>query len=145
MKKVLNVFISQPMNGRVDDILNERKGIMQILGVANPYKKTWEIHVIDHYPDYVDKDVPDYVENLREPLLWFLGEHLKSMADADLLVVATSYDNMTKQSCVELKAAYEYAIPVIFGPITDSPNDMVYLKNRMARIMRVKNKLVYNK
>lgn len=142
-KKVLNVFISQPMNGRTEEeILKERKEVMQALGIVNPYKKTWEIHVLGRYPEYAEKDVPDYVEELREPGLWYLGERLKSMANADFVVMVKYYTDLTSGCLVERKVAYEYDIPFIDGPVIGG---MTYLKKRMVEAMRLKNKLVYNK
>lgn len=139
-KKVLNVFISQPMNGRSEEeILKERKWAMRVLGIANPYKKTWEIHVID---SYVKKDVPDFVGELRQPRLWYLGDSIKLMADADFVVMVKYYTDLTSGCLVERKVAYEYDIPFIDGPVIGG---MTYLKKRMVEAMRLKNKLVYNK
>lgn len=139
-KKVLNVFISQPMNGRTEEeILNERKGVMQALGIVNPYKKTWEIHVID---SYFKEDIPDNVGELREPRLWYLGDSIKLLADADLVVMVKYYTDLTSGCLVERKVAYEYDIPFIDGPVIGG---MTYLKKRMVEAMRLKNKLMYNK
>lgn len=141
MKKVLNVFISQPMNGRIEDILNERKGVIQVLGIVNPYKKTWEIHVIDHYPDYAEKDVPDYVEELREPGLWYLGERIKSMADADFVVAIGTNWWQTPGCLVEKNAAEAYDIPIVYNSI----ENLDYLKHSLRVAMRAKNNIAYKK
>lgn len=139
MKKVLNVFISQPMNGRTEEeILKERKWAMQVLGIANPYKKTWEIHVIDNY---VKKDVPDHVGELREPRLWYLGDSIKLMADADLVVAVYANWFRAPGCIVERRAAVAYDIPIVYSPI----DNLDYLKHSLRVAMRAKNKIAYKK
>lgn len=137
-KKILNVFISQPMNGRTEEeILKERKWVMQALGIANPFKKSWEIHVID---SYFKKNVPDHVKELRQPRLWHLGDSIKLLADADFMVLLNEHRWVAPGCYVEKEAADVYDIPVLQAPFSFDD-----LNHSLRSAMRLKNKLVYNK
>lgn len=138
MKKVLNVFISQPMNGRTEEeILKERKWAMKALCAANPYKRSWEIHVID---SYVKEDVPDFVGKLREPRLWYLGDSIKLLADADLMVSLYDHRWVAPGCYVEKEAADVYNIPVV-----QSPFSLDDLTHSLRVAMNTKNKIAYKK
>lgn len=90
----MKIFISQPMNGYSrEEILEERERIKQMFSG-------------NEFIDSFIEDVPEMEGNTR---IWCLGESIKKMADADLVVVPSVYG---VAGCdVELNVAIGYGIP----------------------------------
>lgn len=105
-KPMIKVFISQPMNGKTEkDILDERLAIKQL--ILDIYGKAFSVMFIDSY-------------NQEEGLsrIEMLGNSIKKMADANLVVFAPDYYRAHGCS-VERSVAEHYNIPVRY----------IYVKN----------------
>lgn len=92
------IFISQPMRGRTDqEILKERDKITEEL------KKKYEgVEIIDSFFD----------GPVASPL-WYLGESIKKLSEADIAVFAPGWDEA--RGCkIEYTCAYQYNIPIIY-------------------------------
>lgn len=99
MKPMIKVFISQPMAGRSEEtILGERGEIKNI--IADIYCKAFDVEFIDSY-------------NQEEGLsrIEMLGNSIKKMADADLVVLAPGC--WEADGCyIESEVARKYRIPI---------------------------------
>lgn len=92
----MKIFISQPMKDKsMIEIVEERKRI----------EKMFEGN---EFIDSVIKDIPEMEGNTR---LWCLGESIKMMADADLIVAP--FNAYAYPGCyIETMAADAYGIPL---------------------------------
>lgn len=91
----MKIFISQPMNGYSrEEILEERERIKKIFN-GN---------------EFIESFIEDIPEMNGNTSVWCLGESIKKMADADLVVVPK---NGYFAGCeIELDVAIAYGIPV---------------------------------
>lgn len=97
MKKL---FISQPMRGKTDEeILKERE---QAINTAKAYLDD-DVEVIDSF----FKDAP-----VDAKPLWFLGESIKLLAEADVAYFANGWEE-TRGCVIEHQCALAYDIAVI--------------------------------
>lgn len=101
----MKVFISQPMKDRTfDEIEIERNVMIHVIGCAYPDE---EIEVIGSL--FSDEDVP---EGETVGALWFLGESIKAMDKADLVVMAVNWQHA--RGCqIEHEIAVDYDKRVI--------------------------------
>ena len=101
MKKL---FISVPMNGRTEEQIRESMRRMHKVAEA-----VWdeELEVIDSY-------VAEAVPSVNSEAVWFLGESIKKMADADYFIGVDDYDYRCRGCNVERTVALEYHIPCFF-------------------------------
>jgi len=101
----MKVFISQPMKDRTfDEIEIERNVMIHVIGCVYPDE---EIEVIDSL--FSDEDVPD---GETVGALWFLGESIKAMDKADLVVMAVNWQHA--RGCqIEHEIAVDYDKRVI--------------------------------
>ena len=101
----MKVFISQPMRDRTfDEIEIERNVMIHVIGCVYPDE---EIEVIDSL--FSDEDVP---EGETVGALWFLGESIKAMDKADLVVMAVNWQHA--RGCqIEPEIAVDYDKRVI--------------------------------
>lgn len=101
----MKVFISQPMKDRTfDEIEIERNVMIHVIGCVYPDE---EIEVIDSL--FSDEDVP---EGETVGALWFLGESIKVMDKADLVVMAVNWQHA--RGCqIEHEIAVDYDKRVI--------------------------------
>lgn len=101
----MKVFISQPMKDRdFDEIEIERNVMIHVIGCVYPDE---EIEVIDSL--FSDEDVP---EGETVGALWFLGESIKAMDKADLVVMAVNWQHA--RGCqIEHEIAVDYDKRVI--------------------------------
>lgn len=101
----MKVFISQPMKDRIfDEIEIERNVMIHVIGCVYPDE---EIEVIDSL--FSDEDVP---EGETVGALWFLGESIKAMDKADLVVMAVNWQHA--RGCqIEHEIAVDYDKRVI--------------------------------
>lgn len=97
----MKIFISQPMRGKTDaEILAERE---QAIKAA---KTKWGAGV--EALESFFQDAPAEAKPL-----WFLGESLKVMADADAVIVCKGWSEA--RGCkVEIATADAYKLPVFF-------------------------------
>lgn len=101
----MKIFISQPMKDRTfDEIEIERNVMIHVIGCVYPDE---EIEVIDSL--FSDEDVPD---GETVGALWFLGESIKAMDKADLVVMAVNWQHA--RGCqIEHEIAVDYDKRVI--------------------------------
>lgn len=101
----MKVFISQPMKDRTfDEIEIERNVMIHVIGCVYPDE---EIEVVDSL--FSDEDVPD---GETVGALWFLGESIKAMDKADLVVMAVNWQHA--RGCqIEHEIAVDYDKRVI--------------------------------
>lgn len=96
----MKVFISQPMNGKTDEeILAVRTKAIE--SVYNNFKE--DVEVIDSFFQGAPHDAKP---------LWFLGESLKLMAEADVVYFAKGWEDA--RGCkIEHECALAYGIMII--------------------------------
>ena len=101
----MKIFISQPMKDRTfDEIEIERNVMIHVIGCVYPDE---EIEVVDSL--FSDEDVP---EGETVGALWFLGESIKAMDKADLVVMAVNWQHA--RGCqIEHEIAVDYDKRVI--------------------------------
>lgn len=101
----MKIFISQPMKDRTfDEIEIERNVMIHVIGCVYPDE---EIEVIDSL--FSDEDVQ---EGETVGALWFLGESIKAMDKADLVVMAVNWQHA--RGCqIEHEIAVDYDKRVI--------------------------------
>ena len=97
----MKIFISRPMRGKTDaEILAERKRAIKAA------KAKWgdDVEVLDGFFQGAPTEAKP---------MWFLGESLKVMADADAVIVCKGWSDA--RGCkVEIAAADAYKLPVFF-------------------------------
>lgn len=96
----MKIFISQPMSGKTDmEVLEERMLIeLQLLKE-------------DPHAEFIDSIIEETPE-CKHPGLWYLGESLKRMADADVVYAAAHAENY--RGCkLECTCAKAYGLPVM--------------------------------
>lgn len=97
----MKLFISQPMNGLTDeDILKAREAA--ILAAEDKYS---------HVFDVIDSFFQDAPHDAKP--LWYLGESLKKLSEADVAIFAKGWQKA--RGCVlEHEAAVAYGIEVMY-------------------------------
>ena len=99
MKKV---FISQGMNGKTEKAIKSERAYLKNVAESALIDK---VKVID---SYIEENAP---KNTKQAL-WYLGESLKLMADADVVIFAKDWQEY--RGCkIEHEAALAYGITVI--------------------------------
>ena len=97
----MKIFISQPMRGKTDaEILEERERAIKAA------KAKWgdDVEVLESF----FRGAPTEAKPM-----WFLGESLKVMADADAIILCKGWSDA--RGCkVEVAAAESYKLPVFF-------------------------------
>ena len=93
------IFISQPMNGKTtEEIENERNYIIDKL------RENESVEIIDSF----FKDKP-----YESSLLWYLGESIKLMSEADIVFFCNGWQ--TARGCqIEHDCALEYGIDTMY-------------------------------
>lgn len=97
----MKIFISQPMRGKTDaEILTERERAIKAA------KAKWgdDVEVLESF----FRGAPAEAKPL-----WFLGESLKVMADADAVIVRKGW-SCARWCKVEIAAADAYKLPIFF-------------------------------
>lgn len=102
----MKIFISQPMSYKTDEeILNERNTVFDLFRLIVPSDQ--EVEVIDSF----FKDAPSDAKPL-----WYIGESIKRMADAD--VVYFCKDWYKYRGCaIEHECAVRYGKEIIYGSL----------------------------
>lgn len=117
MKKL---FVSIPMKGRSEEEI--RKSIAKMKNIVEAYEGE-EVELIDSYV----KDNPP--ENNNQAL-WYLGESIKKLSEADIMV--TIDDRYSWNGCVvEYEAACRYGIKVYTIPANVVIDNYSELINKM--------------
>lgn len=103
----MKLFISQPMNGKTDaDILNERNLVIAsaTFRIQKRELNPPDIEVIDSFFQGAPHDAKP---------LWYLGESLKKLAEADVAIFAKGWQK--SRGCrIEHEAAVAYGIEVMY-------------------------------
>lgn len=100
----MKIFISMPMHGRSDECIKDCRDeiiteIKEMFGIKDT------IDVIDNF----HKTIPDGLQNER---VWCLGDSIRLMQDADLVVFAWNW--RASRGCpVEMEVCNQYDIPYI--------------------------------
>lgn len=99
MKKL---FISQPMRGKSEEeILETRLEVIKM--VEKLTKETFEI---------IDSYITEASTTKTHLPLWYLGESLKFLSDADIAVFAPGWKE-ARGCCIEHNCAEAYNIPIL--------------------------------
>ena len=94
----MKIFISSVMNGKTEDqIISERKEVIDLLKTVEGE----EVEIID-----------SVLKAENKPSLWYLGESIKLMADADLVVFAPGWEK-GRGCLIEHECAVKYNIPYL--------------------------------
>lgn len=78
MKKL---FISCPMKGRTEE--NIKKSMEKMHKIAEA--------VFDEELEVIENDIPDHAPKTKHDRIWYLGESVKMMADADYFIGIVGY------------------------------------------------------
>lgn len=103
MKKL---FVSVPMKGRTEE--NIKKSIAKMKKIAESYEGE-ELELIDTW-------IPDEAPECKNRGLWYLGESIKRMADADVFIGIDYLSDYSGCNAVN-DVAKEYGIYRIIVPI----------------------------
>lgn len=98
----MKIFISQPMRGKTDaEILAERERAIKAA------KAKWgdDVEVLESFFQGAPAEAKP---------LWFLGESLKVMADADAVIMCEKGVVAARGCRMEFHAADEYEIPIYY-------------------------------
>lgn len=102
MKKL---FVSVPMKGRTEEEI--KASIQKMKKIAEIYEGE-ELELIDSY-------IEDNPPKDRKEAVWYLGESLKKLAQADVFVgIAEDYD--WSGCCIERQTAEKYGLKVYITP-----------------------------
>jgi len=103
-KKILRLFISQPMNNiPIDEINNKRNEIVNRIKNLNLYD---DIKVVN------DIEKPKGLE-INAGRLWYLGASIQEMDNCDLIIFADGYDK-ANGCMIEYRTAKSYDVPFLF-------------------------------
>ena len=117
MKKL---FVSVPMKGRTEEEI--KASIQKMKKVAEIYEGE-ELELIDSY-------VEDNPPKDNNQAIWFLGESLKKLAQADVFMgICESYD--WNGCCIERETADRYGIKAYTIPVKYVIDDYNALLNRL--------------
>jgi hypothetical protein len=117
MKKL---FVSVPMKGRTEEEI--KASIQKMKKVAEIYEGE-ELELIDSY-------VEDNPPKGNNQAIWFLGESLKKLAQADVFMgICESYD--WNGCCIERETADKYGIKAYTIPVKYVIDDYNALLNRL--------------
>jgi hypothetical protein len=100
----MKVFISQPMNDKADkEILNERNMVINLFRLIVP--KNQEVEVIDSFFEDAPHDAKP---------LWYIGESIKLMADADIVYFCKDWHKY-RGCTIEHECAVRYGKKIIYA------------------------------
>lgn len=100
----MKIFISQPMNDKTnEEILNERNRVFNLFRLIVP--SSLEVEVIDSF----FKDAPHDAKPL-----WYIGESIKLMADADVVYFCKDWHKY-RGCTIEHECAVRYGKKIIYA------------------------------
>lgn len=100
----MKVFISQPMNDKTDkEILNERNMVINLFRLIVP--KNQEVEAIDSFFEDAPHDAKP---------LWYIGESIKLMADADVVYFCKDWHKY-RGCTIEHECAVRYGKKIIYA------------------------------
>nr|DAH20406.1 MAG TPA: protein of unknown function DUF4406 [Bacteriophage sp.] len=102
----MKLFISQPMNDKTDkEILNERNMVINLFRLIVP--KNQEVEVIDSFFEDAPHDAKP---------LWYIGESIKLMADADVVYFCKDWHKY-RGCTIEHECTVRYGKKIIYGSL----------------------------
>jgi len=103
---MLKIFISQPMSGlSMEDIKKTREKMIEQIKKKISKDKFEVIDSIKTNEEYING-------NAKHEKLWYLGESIKCMAEADIVLMANHWEESI--GCViEMMIANKYKMPVL--------------------------------
>lgn len=101
----MKIFISMPMNGLEDEVVQERMN-----GIKDELYRRYG-HDIEFADSLLTGNPPI---GINEPRLWYLGHSLLIMADCDYICFSFGWEN-AKGCQIEYEAAIRYGIKCIFA------------------------------
>jgi hypothetical protein len=117
MKKL---FVSVPMKGRTEEEI--KASIQKMKNIAEIYEGE-ELELIDSY-------IEDNPPKDRKEAVWYLGESLKKLAQADVFMgICESYD--WNGCCIERETAEKYGIKAYVIPARYVIDDYNALINKL--------------
>lgn len=120
MKKL---FVSVPMKGRTEEEI--KASIQKMKKIAEIYEGE-ELELIDSY-------IEDNPPQNNNQAIWYLGESLKKLAQADVFIgICESYD--WNGCCIERKTADKYGIKAYAIPVRYVIDDYNALLRRLYPI-----------
>ena len=104
----MKVFISQPMAYYADNVIEQvREHICELFSIKNE--------------DLIDSFVKTVPEGIKNNSVWCLGDSIRLMATADLVIFAPGWEEA--RGCrIEHKVCEEYGIP-----FTEVPKDQPFI------------------
>lgn len=117
MKKL---FISCPMKGRTEE--NIRKSMKRMHKIAEIIFDQ-ELEVI---PTYIEDNPPDN----NNQAIWYLGESIKKLAEADFFI-GIEYTDMFRGCSVERDVARQYGIRSTFVNYREMMTDIVEIERKL--------------
>nr|DAN90888.1 MAG TPA: protein of unknown function (DUF4406) [Caudoviricetes sp.] len=100
----MKVFISQPMNDKTNkEILNERNMVINLFRLIVP--KNQEVEAIDSFFEDAPHDAKP---------LWYIGESIKLMADADVVYFCKDWHKY-RGCTIEHECAVRYGKKIIYA------------------------------
>ena len=98
------IFISQPMNGKTNEEIEEKRNYTISILTSWFDRKNERIEIIDSF----FKDTPHDAKPL-----WYLGESIKLMSEADVVLFCDGWQ--TARGCqIEHDCALEYGIDTMY-------------------------------
>lgn len=117
MKKL---FVSVPMKGRTEEEI--KASIQKMKKIAEIYEGE-ELELIDSY-------IEDNPPKVSKEAVWYLGESLKKLAQADVFIgICESYD--WNGCCIERETAEKYGIKAYMIPARYVIDDYNALINKL--------------
>ncbi len=104
----MKIFISQPMHGRtLEQIIEERNKAIEKIRNMLPGKY---IEIINN----LQVDEICIANSKKRPRLWYLGESIKLMSEADYIYFTDNNCMHTSHGCrIEYEVAHEYSIDIL--------------------------------
>lgn len=100
----MKIFISQPMNDKTDkEILNERNMVINLFRLIVPSNQ--EVELIDSFFEDAPHDAKP---------LWYIGESIKLMADADVVYFCKDWHKY-RGCTIEHECAVRYGKKIIYA------------------------------
>ena len=112
MKKIINIFISQPMTGKSEEeiLATRQKAIDKIHQLAS--KDGEQVNIIDSYIDDATRN--EFQGRLGDVINWdiyWLSQSLQKLALADTIWLCDGWEH-SKGCSIELKCAMQYGLDV---------------------------------
>ena len=114
MKKIINIFISQPMTGKSEEeiLATRQKAIDRIHRLAS--KDDEQVNIIDSYIDDATRN--EFQGRMGDAINWdiyWLSQSLQKLALADTIWLCKGWE-YSKGCNVELECAISYGLDIVY-------------------------------